>query len=52
MLLRFNSFLASGNFSFANKLCKQFGPRSGQTVCRSGSGSKLFDSDSVPERIF
>ena len=30
--------------SYADKLCKQFGPRSGPTECRSLSGSKQFDT--------
>ena len=30
-----NSFLASGDLSSADNLCKQFGPRSGPTFCRS-----------------
>ena len=30
--------------SSAVNLCKQFGPRSGMTECRSWSGSKLFDT--------
>ena len=36
----------------ADNLCKQFGPRSGPTYSRSRSGSKLFDTDSIHERIF
>ena len=31
----FNSFLTCGDFSSADNLCKQFGPRSGPTFCRS-----------------
>ena len=41
--------------SAADNLCKQFGPRSGQTFCRAWSGSKLFDTDDtddIPERLF
>ena len=30
--------------TFADNLCKQFGPRSGLTECLSWSGSKLFDT--------
>ena len=30
--------------SSADNLCKQFGPRSGPTLCRAWSGSKLFDT--------
>ena len=37
----FNSLPTS--FSAA-KLCKQFGPRSGQTIGQAWSGSKLFDT--------
>ena len=36
----------------ADSLCKQFGPRSGPTKSLSWSGSRLFDTDSVPQRIF
>ena len=32
--------------------CKLFGPRSGPRACRSSSGSKLFDTDVIPERFF
>ena len=39
-----SSFPARGNLSSADNLCKQFGPRSGPTECRSWSGSKLFDT--------
>ena len=39
-----NSFLASGNSSSADNLCKQFGPRSGSTEHRSLPGSKQFDT--------
>ena len=39
-----NSFDASGDLSSSDNLCKQFGPRSGPTECRSLSGSKLFDT--------
>ena len=38
--------------SSADNLYKQFKPRSGPTECLSYSGSKLIDTDSVPERIF
>ena len=30
--------------SYADNLCKQFGPRSGQTKCLAWSESKLFDT--------
>ena len=36
----------------ADSLCKQFGPRSGPTKSLSWSGSRLLDTDSVPQRIF
>ena len=36
--------LASCDLSSADNFCKQFRPRSGQTKCRSWSGSKLFDT--------
>ena len=39
-----NSFLVSCNVSSADNLCKQLGPRSGQTERRSLAGSKLFDT--------
>ena len=35
--------------SAANNVCKQFGPRSGTTKCRAFSGSKLFDTDGIPD---
>ena len=38
--------------SSADNFCKQFGPRSGPTKCRAWSGSKMFDTDGIPERIF
>ena len=38
--------------SSADDLFKQFGPRYGPTEYRSQSGSKPFDTDSVPERFF
>ena len=44
--LHFYSFFDSGNFCcllIRDNLCKQFGPRSGPTTCRSWSGSKPFD---------
>ena len=34
----------------ADNFCKQFGPRSGPTQCGAWSGSKLFDTDGIPER--
>ena len=46
-------FLASGNFCHPlDNLCKQFGPWSDPTKCRSWSGSKLFDTISVPDIFF
>ena len=36
----------------ADKLCKQFGPRLGWKKCWGRSGSKLFDTDGIPERDF
>ena len=36
----------------ANNICKQFGPRSGPTNGRAWSGSKLFDTDGIPEIFF
>ena len=37
----------------ADKLCRQFGPRSATTICWSQSESKLFnETDGIPERIF
>ena len=46
-------FVASGNFChLLDNLCKQFGPRSGLTKCRSWSGSKMFDTISVPDIFF
>ena len=38
--------------SSSDNLCKQFGSRSGPTKCRVWYGSKLFDTDGIPERIF
>ena len=39
------SFLASCDILlFADNLCKQFGPKSGPTECRSWPGSKPFDT--------
>ena len=29
-------------------ICKHFGARSGPTICRAWSGSKLFDNDGIP----
>ena len=46
------SLPARGHFSSAGNHYKQVGLRSGPTECRSRSGSKPFDADSVPERIF
>ena len=40
--------------SFVDNFCKQFGPRSGLTICRSWSGSKQFgnaETDSVLEHF-
>ena len=37
---------------FADNLCKQFEPRSGPAKLRAWSGSKLFDTDGIPERFF
>ena len=37
--------------SSANNLCKQFGPRSGPTICRAWSGSKLFDTLTVFKKV-
>ena len=48
--ISFNPLHASGDLSSADNLCKQFGSRS--TEYRYGYGSKLFDSDSVPETLF
>ena len=36
--------LLGGLKSSTDTFCKQFGPRSGPTACRSSSGSKLFDT--------
>ena len=38
--------------SSADKLCKQFGPRSGPKKCRAWSGSKLFDTLKVFQKEF
>ena len=35
--------------SSADNICTQFGPRSGLTKCQSWSGSKLFDTDGIPD---
>ena len=35
----------------ADNLCKQFETRSGSTECRAWSGSKLFDTHDIPERV-
>ena len=43
---------ATFNLSSADNLFKQFGPRSGPIKCLAWSGSKPFDTDSIPERIF
>ena len=37
--------------SSADSFYKQFGSRSGPIKCRAWSGFKMFDTDSVPERI-
>ena len=37
--------------SSVDNLCKQFGSRSGPTKCRAWSGSKLFDTDGIPEKM-
>ena len=57
MLFYFYSFLhyLYQHFHFvssANNLCNQFGPGSDLTKCLALSGSKLFDTDGIPERIF
>ena len=39
-----HSLLVAATLSSADSLCKQFGPGSGLTFCRSWSGSKLFDT--------
>ena len=36
----------------ADNLCKLFGPRSGTTKHWASSGSKMFDTYDIPERIF
>ena len=36
----------------ADELSKQFGPRSAQTEHWAKSGSKMFDTGSIPERIY
>ena len=38
--------------SSADNLCKQLGPRSGGQRVGAWSGSKLFDTDGIPERIY
>ena len=38
--------------SSADNLGKQFGLRSGTTTHRAWSGSKLFDTDGIPEKVF
>ena len=38
--------------SSAENLCKLFGPRSGPTLCRSWSGSKLFDTNKCADPGF
>ena len=35
----------------ADYICKQFGPRSGPTQCQAWSGSELFDTLMIDERI-
>ena len=42
-------FNASGDLLSADNLCKQFGPRLGQTKCPVCSGSQLSDTDGTPE---
>ena len=36
----------------ADNICAQFGPKSGLTKRQSWSGSKLFDTDGIPEFLF
>ena len=43
----FNSLPTRGDLLSCDKLCKQFGPRSGPTKCWAWSGSKLFDTRMV-----
>ena len=43
--------LLAMRFVTADNLCKQFGPRSGPTERQTWSGSKLFDTDIVPEKV-
>ena len=38
--------------SSAGNIHKQFGSRSGPTFCRAWSGSKLFETDGIPKRVF
>ena len=53
VLSRFNSPLNSFPAGGDDQLCKQFGPRSGQTFCRAWSGSKPFDTLMVfPKELF
>ena len=45
-----NSLPASAHFcGLLITFYKQFGPKSGPRACRSSSGSKLIDTDVIPE---
>ena len=51
MHAHFNSFFSSSQFLLsADNLCKQLGPRSGPTKCRSWSGSKQLNLKEVSRR--